>query len=413
MSKTLRYPLPITGVDMLSNETALVKGAVRSAVNVDLGRAGDYARRTGYTRVVALPGLHSLYYSAQRGITLVARDSQLYKIDPTSLVLTSLYPMRSTQPIEYTEYNGNLYFTNRQAIGWIPSNSPTPRAVGVPTPTTPTLMVSQGTLLPGTYGVVITLIDERGEEGGATLLQTIKLPAGGGIRLHNLPILSNHYVCVYITSADGDMLRRAEDVPAVFPAYTITTDAQGGVCDTQYLVPLPPGDMIRWHSGRLYTAINDTVCFSEPMRPHLYNPAHGFIQFSGWISFIEPVQDGIYVGDTRGVWFLSGQDPEKFAQRRVSTHRAVYRSSLNLPHEHFDPEVVRADSPVAMWLSSVGYVVGLNGGTVVELHPDRVRVPAGLRGRSTMLLREGRKQIITTVNSSTTAANGVATDSII
>lgn len=413
MSKTKKYPLPIAGVDVLSNETSLAKGAVRSAMNVDIGRAGDYQRRVGYTRTVAVSGYHSLFYAAQKGWTLVARNDHMYRIDPDTFATTSLLPLASAQPVEYTEYNGNIYFSNRSTIGWIPSDSTLARSVGVATPTTPTLTASNGSLLPGKYGVVITVISDRGEESGATALQTIELPNGGGIRLHNLPLITGSFVCVYITSADGDILRRAEDVSAVFSAYTITSDAQGAKCSTQHLVPMPPGEMVRWHNGRLYTAINGTVYFSEPLRPHLHNPAHGVIPFSGWVSFIEPVADGIYVGDSRGVWFLDGGDPTKATLRRVATHRAVPRSSLQVPHEHFDPKQVPTDLPVALWLSTMGYVVGMAGGTVVELHSDRVRVPSGLRGRSICLLRNGRKQVVTAVNSTTTAAFGVATDSTI
>ena len=45
MSKTVPFPLPVLGLDLLSSETAMIKGTVRSAVNIDIGRAGRYARQ--------------------------------------------------------------------------------------------------------------------------------------------------------------------------------------------------------------------------------------------------------------------------------------------------------------------------------------------------------------------------------
>lgn len=60
-----------------------------------------------------------------------------------------------------------------------------------------------------------------------------------------------------------------------------------------------------------------TLYFSEAMRHHLNNPAHGFIQFGSCISFVEAVTDGLYIGDSRGVWFLSGTDPTKFEMKLV------------------------------------------------------------------------------------------------
>jgi hypothetical protein len=414
MSQTKKYPLPVAGVDVLSNETSLIPGAARSAKNVDIGRSGQYQRRTGYTMASATPGLHSLYYAAQRGWTFVALDAQMHRLNTDTYARTSLVALGSAFPVAYAEYNGNVYFTNRTSFNWVPSDSATARQVGVPVPPAPTLSTTAGALLPGTYGLVMTTIDDRGEESGATPLQSIKLATGGGIRLSGLPALAGMELCVYITSADGDVLRRAATLPAVFPAYDVAEDAQGGICSTQFLKPMPAGDMVRWHNGRLYTAKFDTLSFSEAMRPHIYNRAHNMIQFSGWITFIEPVVDGIYVGDSRGVWFLAGGDPgTKITMRRVSTYRAVHRSSLIVPSRYFPEKQVQSDAPVAVWLSTAGYIVGMPGGNIVELHSDRVQVPTGLLGRSTLLLRDGRKQIITTVNSTTTAANGVATDSTI
>lgn len=413
MSQTKPYPLPIAGVDTLSSETALGNGTVRSAVNVDIGRAGRFKRRAGYTRRVARTGMHSLFYAVQKGWTLVAQDAGLFRLDIDTYAMTPLATLNSPDKLEYTEYNGNLYFANKTTLGWVPSDSTVARPVGVPVPTTPTLSVAAGGLTPGKYGVAITFVDDRGEESGATELQVINLPDGGGIRLANLPQKLGWRIFVYITSADGDVLRWAAEFPAVFPSYVVAEIAQGGVLDTRFLVPLPPGDFVRWHNGRLFTAKNGALRFSEALRPHLHNPAHGVIPFSGHIAFVESVGDGLYVGDSRGVWFLSGTDPTKFELRRVSTCRAVAYSSIMVPPEHFPPKQVPAEAPVAVWLSTSGYVVGMPGGTTVELQPDRLKVPSGLTGRSAFLLREGRKQVITPVNSTSTATFGTAVDSVI
>lgn len=412
MSTTKPFPLPVVGVDVLSNETSLIKGAVRSATNVDIGRAGQFKRRAGYTRRVTIPGMHSLFYAPQKGWTLVARDAALYRLNPYDYSLTLLSTLNSPDPLEYVEYNGNLYFTNKTTFGWVPSNSTAARPVGVPTPTTPTLSTTpNGGLTPGKYGVAITLVDERGEESGATELQVVDLPDGGGIRLSNLSQHMGWTFYVYVTSPDGDILRYAASFPAVFPTYVVAETAMGDQPDTRFLAPMPPGDFVRWQAGRLYTAKNGVLYFSEAMRPHLYNPAHGAIPFSGHIAFVESVGDGLYVGDSRGVWFLAGTDPTKFEHRRVSTCRAVARSSIMVPPEHFPPKQVQTTEPVAVWLSTSGYVVGMPGGTTVELQPDRLKVPSGMTGRSAFLFREGRKQVVTPVNSTSTAPFGTAVDS--
>ncbi len=411
MSKNSTLSLPALGVDVLSSQTKLPAQAVRSALNVDIDSTGSFSRRDGRTFVVAGGGYHSIWRAAQKGWLLVARDQTLYRMDPTTYALTALHTLATDDPLSYCEYNGNVYFSSVSSFGWVPSDATTSRNVGVPAPAEdPSLSADAGSLLPGKYGVVITQVDDRGEEGPASSFTSVDLPSGGGIRLTGLPSRLGWSVYVYITSADGDVLRFATSFPAVFPTYVVTADAQGGEVETQFLEPLPPGHTVRWHNGRLFTVRNGEITFSEALRPHLYSPAHDRIPMSGYISFVESVGDGMYVGDSRGVWFLSGEDPSKFNMRLASPHRAVHRASVMVPPEHL-PNKVNADKPCAVWLSAAGMVVGAPGGTVTELHSDRIRVPAGLTGRSVLLLRGGRKQIITPVNSTSAQAAGIAVDS--
>lgn len=408
MSKTLPYPLPTLGVDVLSHETAVPKGAVRNATNVDIDRTGGFSRRDGYARVAASPGMHSVFYAAQKRWILVAKGSVLYRLDGTTYEITPLFDLNSADKVAYTEYNGNIYFANRTTIGWIPNDSADARAVGVPTPDAPTLSEALGGLTPGKYGVVVSLVDERGEESGASMFGTVQLPTGGGIRMSGLPQITGFQVNVFITAPDGDILRRAATFPAVFPSYVVAETPQGAQPDTQYLVPMPAGRIVQHHNGRLFTALGNVLHFSEPLRPHLHNPAYGVIVFSGDITFVESVSDGVFVADSRGVWFLSATDPTKFEQRRVSQHRAVALSSVLVPANYFEEDTIKTNAPAAVWLSTAGYIAGVSGGMCVELNADRVKLASGLSGSTTFLLREGRKQLVTAVNSTSTAVYGTA-----
>lgn len=413
MSDTRQFPLPVLGVDSMSNETALIKGAVRDATNVDIGRAGRFARRVGQTLRLAGSDYHSVWGAQQRGTMLLAKGDQLLRLND-DLSTTPLAPLHTADPLSYLEHNGNVYWTSKSTFGWLPGDSAVARPVGVPVPeVVPSLSVAAGGLLPGKYGVIMAYLDDRREEGGATEVQFIDLPNGGGITLTGLPQRLDWALRIYITDPNGEVFHRAEEVPAVFPTYTLTQTAAGGECDTQFLTPLPPGEFIAWLGGRLYTAKLGTLYFSEAMRPHLHNRAHNFIQFSGLISFVEAVTDGLYVGDSRGIWFLSGTDPTKFTLKFVSPHRAVRRSGTKVGPGFFPEKKVPSPNPVALWLGATGYVVGMDGGTTVELQPERVKVPAGLVGRTTVLVRKGMKQAVTPVNSTSTVAFGTAVDSVI
>lgn len=415
MSSTVNFPLPSRGIDILSEETALGQGAVREARNIDIARDGSFARRTGtIEHPLSKKGMHSMHYSKQRGYLLVVCKGVLYRVQANSL--EEIDQLNSDHPVDYTEHDGNLYYVNRTSSGYIPSDSRMPEPVGLRKPDHPVIAAAEGALEPGgNYAVCITLVSRRGEESPASDVQIININTGG-IRLSGLPVFdadSGISVRVYITPKDGDILYRVSEFPAIFSTYIVTSVPKGAICTSQGLQPLPYGDFVRWFNSRLYVARDNNLFFSEPMRPRLYNPAHNVVQFSGYISFIEPVIDGIYVGDSRGIWFLAGTDPENFQLNQVSKVRAVTRSSVSVPPEHFNGEVVRSQVPVAVWLSASGHMVGLPGGNIVELNSDRFKTNPFLYGRSTFLFRNGVRQVVTLVDSTNPTAKNAAVNSTI
>jgi hypothetical protein len=68
--------------------------------------------------------------------------------------------------------------------------------------------------------------------------------------------------------------------------------------------------------------------------------------------------------------------------------------------------------PVAVWLCTSGYAVGTADGNVIEVNADVIRVPLATSGSSVFAIRNGRKQVLTTM-SNTQPAAGEAVDTII
>lgn len=410
--KQTKFPMPLAGIDAMSEQTSLKRGTVRKATNVDLGRGGSFSRRAGATLMVPGDSMHSLW-SSKGGKTFVAGGAQLFRLG-AGLSLAPVQELGSQAPVSFTEYNGNIYWTNATSTGWMPANDDVARVVGVRTlETLPTLSPTTGDLLPGTYGVCFTVLSERGEESPATRVQTVSLPDGGGVRCSGLPTDpdAKYRVAAYITDTDDSIPRLAEVFPPVFSQYVIGTRAQGAACDTIGLAPLPAGEHISWLAGRLYTALGDTLSFSEPMRPHLTDPAHNVIRFVGDITFIMAVADGMFVGDSRGVWFLSGTEPGRFELKCVSNVPAVRRSAVLVQPGDLPPGFIQTTLPVAVWLSLRGYMAGSAGGDVAVMQTDRMMLSGEITGRSAFISRFGMKQVITPVDIPITAAIGSATNS--
>lgn len=404
--------MPVAGIDKLSNETSLQKNTWRTAMNVDIDRSGQVAVRDGFTRVLTGADYHSTWYAAQRGWLLAGKGSTLVRVDPLTATETTLINVGSASPFSYTEYNGNLYVACSTGLYYVPKASSSVRRCGVPQPSAPTATASaNGGLAAGKYAVAISLTDDLGEESPTSYEQVIDLPNGGGIQLTNLPIVSNYLVNIYVTPANGDILYYYASPPASFATHLVSASPSGAQSTTQFLTPFQGGRFVRWHNGRLYVVNGDTLSYSDAFRPHLTRTDTNFVQFSGNISFVEPVAGGIFVGDDRGVWFLDGGDPTKFVLKRTSGCLAVRGSSAIVPSEHFDPKVVQTNLPVAVWLSTSGYAVGTASGEVIELNYDTIRVSPGLVGSTAFSIRQGRKQLITLTSARTNAA-GLAEDSI-
>lgn len=411
--KTIPFPAIKLGVDMLSDETSLLPGAVRQAINVDLDRAGNFSRRKGYTRVVSGSGFHSVRTMAQKGWVMLAQNSTLKAISPSNYSMSTLYTLNSSDPVDYCEHNGNIYFSNRSTLGTVPYGSSLARRLGIDTPSpVPVLSATtNGSLGAGTYTVALTFVDDLGEESGTGDYVRVTLPVPGGITATGLPTHSGWKLRVYLSPPNGTNLYLNSEFNAVTTTVGINTFNELKQCDTTDVTAMVPGSFIRPHNGRLYTCLDNVISFSEPLRYGVTNLSNNTIIMNDNITVFEPVLGGIYVGAGTKVWFMEGGDPSKFAQKLVSNCRAIPYSSTLVPGEHFNSKVVNPEYPVAVWLSTSGYVAGQADGSVVELQPDRVRIPGNHAGRSTFLLRNGMKQVITPVNSTSAVAYGTAIDS--
>lgn len=402
--------LPTNGVDLLSDETGLSAGYVRRAENVDILRGGGFRRRAGHVLQSAGEGWHSLF-SGKRGV-LVGVGTELRSLDTQTFITALKADFGVDDPFDFVEYNGHTYVCNSGGLWWIPADSSEARRAGValPNPLPNVRSVQQGALLPGRYAVAISRVDTRGEESPTRLFGILDLD--GAVELSGLPIEPGARYRVYLTPPDGDVLYLAAEFDAVFATFVVGEIPDGAQRTTQHLSPMPGGEFVRWHAGRLYVLSGDVLHFSQPLRPHLTDLRHDFIQFQN-AKFVEPVSGGIFVGDDRGVWFLTGNEPGEFKFQQVSSAVAMRRSSLRLSSSHLPRTLRLPEQECAVWLSTEGYMVGTESGQVIALHPDRVRLAATLEGRSRFVIRNGVKQIITLTAASATSGYGVALDTSI
>lgn len=410
------FPRPI-GIDQLTDETAMVDDGnmyVREANNVDIDREGNLNRRAGYTQLLAGNGFHSMY-AAQRGWLMVCQKDQLGSFDTDDNTFTAITSMGAAYLTSFAEENGNLYVSNSGFHCMFRPGENTARTIGVTLPLlipTFTANTTTGTLPAGKYALTYTLLDDLGEESGTGPLVEVELDEQGSIDGAGFSVLAGYSWRIYMTSADGEELYQAAEFDADTTSFSVLQHEEGRQPRTWQLEPAPFGHLIRAHNSRLLIASTNGLYFTEAFRPHLHNPGHGFVPTTGFTTMVESVGEGVFVGDSRGVKFYAGKDPEQWQVKDASPDRAVFGTSVSVPGSHFGGELNQFDE-VAVWLSSSGYQIGLPTGEVVRANAERVQLPDYVQGCSAFVTREGRKQLVTPVDSNVLADASVALDSSI
>jgi hypothetical protein len=405
----------VVGISQLADETAMVdeegeRMFVRSSVNVDIDKDGNFGRRPGATLKLTGAGYHSLY-KAERGWLVVCYKSEIGVYDTTTETFTALVDMDTTYRTSFTEANGILYASNPNFSCMFLSGNTTAKPIGVPLPTVvPQFAVlGSGGMEEGTYGVAYTIVDPDGEESGLSDVVTLDLEANQGVQGTLFTVAAGYKYRVYMTVANGEELRQAMEFDADTASIQILVPETGRLAETFGLEPLPYGHIIRAFNSRLIVGSTDYVYFSEAFRPHLAHPT-GHVQIAGLATMVEAVGSGVFIGDKRGVRFYRGEDPSAWTVLEASPEPVIYGTSAVLSGSFFTGELQEADK-VAIWLTTSGYQVGLPTGEVLRLNAEQVKLPAYSQGCATVLTSDGRKQFVTPVNSNELAHASVALDS--
>lgn len=161
----------------------------------------------------------------------------------------------------------------------------------------------------------------------------------------------------------------------------------------QVLVPMPAGQHIAHHAGRLLVAVGSAVIYSEPFTPHLRDEARGFELFPAPITCLAAVEGGVFVV-ADNTYFIAGGFPAQ-AVRAVFDYGAP------------DQQLSYREDGGAHWMSSKGVVSVTSSGEISNLQESRVSLSAD--GTAATLYREadGMETIIAALASPSNTSAGV------
>lgn len=201
-------------------------------------------------------------------------------------------------------------------------------------------------------------------------------------------------VNIYATNVGGTDMQLAGTINRDTTSFTITADHKLGMAaQFAHLSPMPTGKYLCYWRGRLITATANVIRFSEPLAYHLHDERHGFIQTSQRITFIQPVENGLWVGQVDHVIFIQGTSPDDMTISIKSAQAAVPDSAIQIPSNDIG-EVAEGGSLVTVWLASNGYVAGNSMGQMIEYQAGRI---SNISAQSGTTVRFDRR-LVTAVN---------------
>ncbi len=381
-------------VDENGNQTSL-----RSAINVDLDNDGWPSRRQGRELMVEADRAHSLFPTADHLFGVVDGDLKAYNASFAEQTVRAGVGPRFAS---FAHVNDDVFWTNGVTHRRVAADlSDHPNAIATPTPPIATAAASGG-LAAGEYLVSLTWSDVDGRESGASHPVVVDVAANGGIMLTNLPAAPEDAVTLHAyaspPNADPAILYRAYSLPAGATTLLLGKHQPGVTLKTQWLVPLPPGDIVRLFNGRLLVAFGAMLAWSDALRFGLMHPDNTLRMGQG-ITLMEPVGDGgdagagVFIADHKRTYFLSGNGPEQWQRVIRYPHSAVPGTSLLVPGNVLGLETTQL---VAFWLATNGvFCIGMPGGTVAPVTEDRLALPEGERGAVMFREVDGLRQLIT------------------
>jgi hypothetical protein len=169
--------------------------------------------------------------------------------------------------------------------------------------------------------------------------------------------------------------------------------AMTDVVNEQVLAPMPAGQCIAYHAGRLLVAVGSVLVYSEPFSPNVRDVAAGYEMFPAPITCIAAVEGGVFVMADQ-TYFI----PDGFPAKEV---RAVL--AYGAPEQQAG---YRQDGG-AHWMGTEGVVSCSKRGELQNLQEEHIAL--SVTGAAATLWREadGQQSIVAALMSPSSVGAGV------
>ena len=385
--------MPCLGIDNTSEDAAMVQGGrepfvyMRDAVNVNVTPAGKMDMIASGGKMTDKPYKHIWQSPLHKDVFAVLGD-ELVKVNTADWTHEAIATIGNGGAVVYEVLNNHVIAANKNGLFVYDGNTCQPLTIDRP----PMPIAYGGTDdTQQTRSIAISWLRGSME---SSLSDYVTAGASTDVVLPMVIDPTVTSVNIYATSLGGTDMQLAGTVNRDDTSFTIIKDHKLGMAaQFAHLSPMPTGKYLCYWRGRLITATANVIRFSEPLAYHLHDERHGFIQTSQRITFIQPVENGLWVGQTDHVIFIQGTSPNDMTISIKSAQAPVPNSAIQVPSNDIG-EVAEGGRLVTVWLASNGYVAGSSAGQIVEYQAGRI---SNISAQSGTTVRFDRR-LVTAVN---------------
>ena len=387
--------MPCRGIDNTSEDAAMVQGGrepfvyMRDVVNANVTPAGKLDMITSGGKVTDSK-YQSLWQSPLHKDVFAVIDGMWVKVDTSNWTHEELEIIGgSSNTVSHTVLNNLVVVAGAQ--GLFTYDGQTCQSLTIDKPPTPIANDNVENTQPYSRSVAISWLRGSMESSLSDYVST------GESADIVLPMVFDPTVTgvnIYATSVGGTDMQLAGTMDRAATNFVITKDHKLGMAaQFAHLSPMPTGKFLCYWRGRLITATANVIRFSEPLAYHLHDERHGFIQTSQRVTFIQPVENGLWVGQSDHVIFIQGTSPDDMTISIKSAQAPVPNSAIQIPSNDIG-EAAEGGSLVTVWLASNGYVAGSSAGQIIEYQAGRI---SNISAQSGTTVRFDRR-LVTAVN---------------
>lgn len=371
---------PWTGMNNAKASNQVPDGQVMLAQDGCFSEAGHWLPRQLETLVQAGQA-HSIW-QAKDGRVFAVLNSNLVVLGAQGQTEASLRAVSGEVSfVDLPDYvlasdaGGTFRILANNTIQRLPPDAPAPLLV----------TTSGGGLPAGVYTVALAYT-KRGEAGGLSSHAVIGVAADGAV-ICSVPGHpdADGYV-LYRSTPDGDVLYLAAsgDLDPWGETVTLQNDPLGELPLTQGMAALPALRCLAlWH-GQVLGARGRYLLFSTPQHYGLYDPVYDYIALPEYITGIYPVDDGVFIGTARQIYFAAGRDPTEWALRSAA-HIGSCANALAVPAHLLPADLAAGIDKAGIFFTSVGHVVAMPDGSIRQPQAGILSLPVYSGGFSFVL----------------------------